>query len=65
VAAAPDRDQELLFACEAKRRGNVVDAYRADDNRGPAVEHPVPDGASLVVPGVCRKDDLAGECVAK
>jgi hypothetical protein len=65
VTAAPDRDHELLLACEAKRRGDVVDADRAGDDRGSAVEDPVPDGASLVVPGVGREDDLAGERLAK
>jgi hypothetical protein len=65
VTAAPDCDHELLLAREAKRRSDVVDAGRAGDDRGPSVEDPVPDGASLVVPGVGREDDLAGEGLAE
>jgi hypothetical protein len=65
VAAAPDRDHELLLAGEAKRRGDVVDAGRARDDRRPAVEHPVPDGASLVITGIGRENDLAAERLAK
>ena len=65
VAAAADRDHELLLARESKCRDDVVDVRRPNDERGPPVGHPVPDRARPVVPGVVREDDLAGERLAE
>ena len=65
MAPAPDGDGEVLLAREAKSRDHVVDPGRPDDERGAAVDHPVPDGPRLVVPRVVREDDLAVERLAE
>ena len=65
VAAAANRNHELLLARESKCRDDVVDARRPNDERGPPVGHPVPDRACSVVPGVVREDDLAAERLAE
>jgi hypothetical protein len=65
VAAAADCDHEARLAREAKRRDEVVDLRRPNDERGAPVGHPVPDGARLVVAGVFRENDLAAERLAE
>ena len=49
VAAGADSDLEIVLAPEPDRRRDVRDARRADEERGPPVEHRVPDAAGLVV----------------
>jgi hypothetical protein len=65
VAAAADRDHQLLLAGEAESRDHVVHSGRPHDERRTAVDHAVPDGPRLVVSVVLRKDDLAGERLAE
>jgi hypothetical protein len=65
VPAAADRDQQLLLASEPKRGDHVVDVRRPNDESGAAIRHPVPDSARLVVAGIVREDDLAGELLAE
>ena len=49
VAAALDRQQELMFAGEVHRTDHVGDAGRLDSQRGTLVDHLVPDRARRVV----------------
>jgi hypothetical protein len=65
VAAAADRDRELLLAGEADRSGDVGCARGAGDELRVAVDHPVPDDACLVVAGVVAADDLPGEHIGE
>ena len=65
VAAAPDGDDELLLTGEAEGRDDVVGACRPHDQRGPTVDHAVPDRARLVVAGVVGAHDLARESVGQ
>ena len=65
VAAAPDGDDELLLTGEAEGRDDVVGARRPHDQRGPTVDHAVPDRARLVVAGVVGAHDLARESVGQ
>jgi hypothetical protein len=63
VAAATNRDGQVLLARKTDGRNDVVDAGRPDDERGPPVDHRVPDHARRVVLRIRRKDDLAGEAL--
>jgi hypothetical protein len=62
VPAAADGDQQVLFAGEPERRDHLVDVGRAHDERRTSVRHSVPHSSRLVVAGIFREDDLAGEC---
>ena len=55
VAAGSDGDLEIVLTPEPDRRRNVRDAHRADEQRGPPVEHRVPDAPRLVVGVVARR----------
>ena len=61
VPAATDRDLEVALAPEPDGRDDIVDAGRPDDDGRPAIEDRVPDPASIVVCGIARGDDVAGE----
>ena len=65
VAAAPNRDDELLLTGEAEGRDDVVGAGRPHDQGRPTVDHAVPDRARIVVAGVVGAHDLAGESVGQ
>ena len=64
VAAAADRDLESPLAGEADRRRHVRGVGAAHDDRRPAIDHRVPDGAHGVVGGIAGQDDgaLHGGC---
>ena len=56
VAAAADGDRELVLAREADGGDHVGRPGTADDERRSPVDHPVPDAARLVVPGLAGSD---------
>ena len=61
VAAAADRDRKLVLAGEGDRARDVVRPGGTRDQRGPAVDHRVVDGARVVVAGVAGLDQPAAE----
>ena len=54
VTAAFDGQYEAVLAREVNAGHNIGNAEAARDERGPAVDHGIPDGARIVVPGVVR-----------
>ena len=65
VAAAADRDREVLVAGEPQRGDDLGGVRRPDDQRGPAVDHPVPHGARRIVGLVAGQDHVAREPLAE
>ena len=66
VAAAPDRERQVVLTCEANRRSDVVDAGRPDDQRGTSIVDRVVDGTGLVVLGVAWVGSpCLGSCSAR
>ena len=65
VAAAPDGDEQILLAGEPKRRDDVIDVRRSDDQRRVPVDEPVPHDARGVVARVAGTDDLAVEAAVE
>ena len=63
VPAAADRDQRAAGAGERDRARDVVGARAAHDDRRPAVDHPVVDGARLVVARIGGSDDAVAVAV--
>ena len=59
VAAAAHRDPEAVLDAVAQRRGDVRLVGAVGDRSGPLVDHPVVEGARLVVVSVGRLDDTA------
>ncbi len=65
MTAAAHRDEEVLLAREAHRRDDVGHAARPHDERRVTIDHPVPDDARSVVPGIAGENDLAVEGLAE
>ena len=61
VAAAADRQRQVVLGGEADRPGDVVGVRAAGDQRRAAVDHRVVDGARLGVGRVVGTDQLAAE----
>ena len=61
VAAAADRDQQVMIAGERDRPRHVSEARAACDQGGPLVDHRVVDRARLRVVGVFGADQAAFE----
>jgi len=61
VAAAADRDDEIVLAGEAHRRHGVLDTSASRNERGIAIGDRVPDDAPRVVFAVGRQDQLPAE----
>ena len=65
VAAAVDRERQLVCPCERDRRRDLVGARAPHDHRGALVDHRVEQGSCPVVARVLRADQLAAERVAQ
>ena len=65
VAAAADGHGKVVLAREEDRGHDVVGGRAAGDERRTLVDHPVEDGAGVVVATVGRDDQLAGEAAAQ
>jgi hypothetical protein len=61
VAAAVDRERDVLLTGDIDRGGDVVGAGAAGDERGLAVDHRVEHRAGVVVAGVARFDEFTAE----
>ena len=59
VAAALDREQQVLLTREVDPVDDVGGSRALQDQRRPAVDQPVPDRAGVVVPFVARAHDRA------
>ena len=56
VAAALDAEQEVVFARKPHALDHIGDAETASDDRGPSVEHAVPDRSRVVVTHVTWRE---------
>ena len=56
---AADRHEQVVLSGEVHRGDDVRDATAPRDERRTLVDHPVPDGAGVVVAGVARTDEAA------
>ncbi|EDY21437.1 hypothetical protein CfE428DRAFT_0682 [Chthoniobacter flavus Ellin428] len=65
VSSAPDRNLEPIFAGIIHRLHDVGLSPATDDGGGSAVDHAVPNGASLVVSEVSGKEDVAAETLVQ
>jgi hypothetical protein len=65
VAAALDREQEMVLGGEADGLGDVGGRGTADDGTGPLVDHRVPDGARVVVAGIAGQQHVPVDAVAQ
>jgi hypothetical protein len=63
VTAAFDGEYETELAREVNARYNIGNAETARDERGPAVDHGVPDGARIIVPRILRSDQLTAQAL--
>jgi hypothetical protein len=61
VPAAVHRERQGLLARKVDREHDVIGRGATGDQRGLAVDHAVEDGAGLVVSGIARMEQLAGE----
>src|SRR6185503_3895243 len=61
VPAAAYRDLEVALAPESDGGLDVGDARGSHDERGPPIEHRVPDASRSVIAGRLGLDDLAAE----
>jgi hypothetical protein len=61
VAAAADRDEQILVASEMDRLHNIFGRFAAGDERRLAIDHGVPDLSYLVVIHVPWKNHLSVE----
>jgi hypothetical protein len=61
VTAAADREFQPGLAGERNNAGDVARILCPNDDRWPAVNPAIEDGARFIVPGVARSDYLAIE----
>ena len=52
---------EAVLAREVDARYNIGNTEAAHDERWPAVDHGIPDGARIIVPRVIRSDQLTAQ----
>jgi hypothetical protein len=65
LAAATDRDLESRVPAEVDRVDDVGGVVTSRDHRGMLVDQAVVDAPGLVVAGLARREDLAGERLPK
>ena len=65
VSTTPNGKLEILTVGELHGSDDVGDTGAADDERRTPIDHPIPDGARLVVARVGGRDDLTSGALAK